>query len=88
MNRKRNFLFLSVCKNVGSPSTSGRYQVCCDDLAGTCGAGLVSPVGFNSFDITYQVLSEADAKNLGGEKATGHIWLQVTTSILKTAGTV
>lgn len=59
-------LLSSVAKEdrvVGSP------LVCCVDLAGTAGWGcpaslLMSPVGFDSFDIAHQILSKADTKDL------------------------
>ena len=63
---------LSAC-----PPSAGRDRfVCCVDLAGPEGRGrlsspLLSPVGFDSFDVTHQVLSEADAKNLEKESHTG-----------------
>lgn len=57
-------------KVLGSPSSAGRDSlVCCVDLAGPTGRGslaspLLSPVGFDCFDVTHQVLSKADTKNL------------------------
>ena len=56
------------CPWLSALSWTGLF-VCCVALVGPEGWGflasqLLSPVGFDSFDITHQVLREADTKNL------------------------